>query len=246
LLRKGALPAGASTQMGGISMRTYIILLALVAVTVFATRSAEGGGKAQLYATRMEPYGQDAERFSRHSWGGGLNAVVPAPFLNRLLAGVVGFDHVNMMYQKTASRDATTGLRLEQQTSQGCTRPYLGCEIGPHGRGFIRPHAGINLATSIYSIGTDVVIPDDSNREDEIRQNLRHRTETALGYDISLGCDFNVANKVVLDVGARFQKTFNVPQQLGAGSVQISPSYLTYYLGVGTSFETFKSAPSGK
>ena len=72
----------------------------------------------------------------------------------------------------------------------------------------------------------------NKNRENEIRQDLRDEHRAAFGYDVTLGVDINPWNKVSIDVGARFVKSFNVPQQLGAGSEPIHPGYVQAYLGV--------------
>ena len=41
--------------------------------------TANAGGKIQIYGLRMTPTGQDASRFSRASWGGGLSVIAPLP-----------------------------------------------------------------------------------------------------------------------------------------------------------------------
>ncbi len=145
-----------------------------------------------------------------------------------------------MLSQTTATQDGLTGLRVEQQTSQNYYRLYLGGQVGPHGPGFIRPHVGSNIALVIYGISTDIVVPDDVNRENEIRQNLRSRTETGLGWDVTVGTDFNIRNIVALEGGARFLKSFGVPQQLGAGSMRVEPAYFQIYLGLGVGFRGTK------
>jgi hypothetical protein len=198
--------------------------------------TANASGKVQLYGLRMTPTGRDASRFSRPCWGGGLAAIAPLPHVHNLLAGVVGLEGTNMLTQTTAFQDTQTGLRVEQQTSQDYFRLYLGGQVGPHGSGLIRPHVGSNVALVLYNIHTDVVVPDDANRENEIRQNLRSRTETAFGWDITLGTDLNFTNHWALEGGVRFLKTFGVPQQLGAGSTRIEPAYFQIYLGVGMGF----------
>jgi hypothetical protein len=221
-----------------------------LAVTVLAlllgAAVAQAQGRLTLYGLRMDPSGQDAREFSRASWGGGINAVFPVPALGNVVAGSVGFDGAVMMSERTVFQDATTGLRVEQQTHQDYGRFYFGPEFGPHGHGFFAPHAGVDLAVLLYGIGTDVVVPDDINVENEIRQNLREEDRVTMGYDANLGLALNFMDKVAVDGGVRFLKSFNVPQQLGAGSVTIHPGYFQYYLGVGVSFEVFKRpGPTG-
>ncbi len=218
-----------------------------IAVTVLAmllgAAAAGAQGRLVVYGLRMDPSGQDAREFSRASWGGGINAVLPAPVLGNLFAASVGIDGAVMLSEKTVFQDAVTGFRVEQQTHQDYARFYVGPEFGPHGHGLLAPHAGVDLAVILYGIGTDVVVPDDFNRENEIRQNLRDENRVSMGYDANLGLALNIMDKVAVDGGVRFLKSFNVPQQLGAGSVTIQPGYFMYYLGVGVSFEVFKQRP---
>lgn len=215
--------------------------LLLLLPTLLAT-PALADGKLQIYLLRMEPTNTDAKDFSRECWGGGVNAVFPVPAVHNLFAGVAGVDVANMLSETIEFRDYLTGLRVEQQTSQTYVRIYLGGRVGPHGSGFVRPHLGTNLAVVMYSIGTDVVIPDDTDRQNEIRQNLRDESEAVFGWDFTAGCDFNIVNRFPIEAGVRFMKSFNVPQQLGAGAVSVEPAYVQLYLGVGMSFRAMKEA----
>ena len=147
-----------------------------------------------------------------------------------------------MLDQTTTFQDQLTGLRVEQQTNQDFFRLYLGGRLGPHGHGFFRPHVGAHLALVHYGISTDVVVPDDVNRENEIRQNLRDEGEWGTGWDVSLGSDLNFSDRVAVEGGVRFLKSFGVPQQLGAGSVEVSPGYLEIYFGVGLGFGAGRSS----
>lgn len=209
--------------------------LVLLALLASAAPAAAVGGKLSLDLIRMEPSGHDARQFSDPGWGGGLRVVLPMPQMSNLLAGVIGLEYVNLLSETTTTYDSQTLLRVEQQTDQYFARFFLGPEFGPHGNGTLRPHAGADIALVLYGISTDVVVPDDVNRENEIRQNLRGEHHAAFGYDVNVGLDINPWNKVSFDVGARFVKSFNVPQQLGAGSVETSPGYVQAYLGVGVS-----------
>jgi hypothetical protein len=156
------------------------------------------------------------------------------------VAGVGGLEYVNLLSATTQFRDRVTGLRVEQQTEQGYFRLFLGGQVGGHGNGFLRPHAGINLAFVYYSISTDVVIPDDRNRENEIRQSLRSEGNVIFGYDITFGLDLNFSNTIALDGGVKYLKSFSVPQQLGEGSVRVHPYYLQIYFGIGVSFDMIR------
>lgn len=209
-----------------------LVVLSLLAL---AAPAAAIDGKLCVSLIRMEPSGQDAKQFSDPGWGGGLQFVLPLPQLSNMLAGVVGVEYVNLLGETTTTYDSQTLLRVEQQTDQYYSRIYLGPEFGPHGNGTFRPHVGADVAVVFYGISTDIVVPDDYNREQEIRQSLRDEHRAAFGYDLNLGVDINPWNKVSIDVGARFLKSFNVPQQLGAGSVAINPGYVQVYLGIGLS-----------
>jgi hypothetical protein len=180
----------------------------------------------------MDPSGQDAKDFSRASFGGGLHASFPVPHLAKVFAGAAGIELVSMLSETHEFQDAQTGLRVEQQTNQDYFRLYLGPEIGPRGNGFFRPHVGVHIAFVNYGISTDVVVPDDINREKEIRQSLRSEHRPTVGYDLNAGADLNLG-KWFVEGGTRFSKSFNVPQQLGDGALTIHPGYVQIYLGVG-------------
>src|SRR5207244_8234803 len=87
-------------------------LLGLVVPAV--ARASEVEGSVELIGIRMDPYGQDAKRYSRASWGGGLQVVVPMIRPMNMLAGVVGFALVNFLSETTVFRDPATQLRVEQ------------------------------------------------------------------------------------------------------------------------------------
>ena len=210
----------------------FPLLVLLLATAVAHPVAARAGVNVSVYGIHMDPSGQDAKDFSRASYGGGLHASLPVPQLGNLLAGAVGIEVVNMLSETHEFQDAQTGLRVEQQTNQNYFRFFLGPEFGPHGNGFFRPHVGVHIALVNYGISTDVVVPDDVNRENEIRQNLRSENRTVFGYDLHAGTDFNFG-KWFLEGGTRFAKSFNVPQQLGGGAVTIHPGYLQIYVGVG-------------
>lgn len=213
-----------------------------IAILFLCSSSTLAGGKVGIYGIRMVPRGDDAKNFSRPGYGGGIHLVAPLPQLLSFVAGTAGFEGINLLSETTTFRDQLTGLRVEQQTSQNYFRLFIGGQVGGHGKGFIRPHAGLNLALVFYGIGTDVVIPDDRDRENEIRQNLHDENHAVFGYDITLGIDLNFWNKWNLDGGVRYLKSFSLPQQLGEGSEKIHPEYFQIYLGVGISFRTIWKA----
>lgn len=214
-----------------------ILSIFLLLLTGFSTANA--AGKVGIYGLRMVPFGTEGEKHSRPGWGGGLHAVVPAPQLGNMLAGVFGLEAINLLSRTVVFQDGLTGFRVEQQSDQNYFRIYLGPRVGGHGNGFIRPHAGVNVALVFYNFNTDVVVPDDSDRENEIRQNLNSETKAVFGYDLTLGMDLNFANKIAAEGGVRYLKSFSVPQQLGDGSVKIHPQYFQIYFGIGASFRMF-------
>lgn len=216
------------------SIRMVIIMFVALAAGV---QSTAAGGKVGLYGIHMTPYGPAAKEYSKPGWGAGVHAVLPVPQLANVLAGTVGIEYIQLMSSTTHFVDRVTRLRTEQQTEQSYGRFYLGGQVGGHGNAFIRPHAGANAALVWYNINTDVVIPDDYARENEIRQSLRSKTKFAFGYDFTFGIDLNFNNRIALDGGVRYVKSFSVPQQLGEGSVKIHPQYFQAYFGVGVSFE---------
>jgi hypothetical protein len=158
------------------------------------------------------------------------------PQLANILAGTVGLEFINLLEQTIDLRDRTTGLWVEQKTSQNYFRLFLGGQVGGHGNAFFRPHAGMNVALVVYSISTDLVV-SDSWDEDEIIQNVSNESHVVAGYDITLGIDLNFSNKFAIDGGVRYVKSFSVPQQLGEGSVKIHPQYFQIYLGIGIGFD---------
>ncbi len=208
-------------------------LLATLALLTALAPAAHADGKVELYGLRMDPNVQDSKQYSRHGWGGGVELVAPLPTAQKLFAGVVGVEGVNLLAQTVKFQDALTGLRVEQQTSQNYGRLFAGVQVGSHSSGFLRPYVGANVAAVWYEIHTDVVVPDDSNRENEIRQNLKRRDEVAFGWDANAGVDLNFRNRWNIDAGVRVLHAYGVPQQLGDGAVTIHPGYVQYRIGVG-------------
>lgn len=211
--------------------------LVLFCFLLGTSADAIGGGKIGIYGIYMVPRGPDARSYSDPGGGFGLHLVAPVRSLANILAGVVGFEYINLLSENTQLQDRVTGLRVEQQTDQGYFRIYLGSQIGGHGNGFLRPHAGANIALVYYQISTDVVVPDDYDRENEIRQNLRSEGHVVFGYDLTFGLDLNFSNHFAIDGGVRYLQSFGVPQQLGDGSVKVHPYYFQVYLGIGVPFE---------
>jgi len=212
------------------------IPFAVIMILFLFSSNTFAGGKLGLYGVHMVPNGADAEDYSRPGYGLGLHVVVPPPQLLNMFALTAGFEIINLLRETTTFQDRITALTVEQQTSQNYGRFFIGGQVGGHGRGFIRPHAGASIAIVFYGISTDVVIPDDSDRENEIRQSLDKENHVTFGYDITMGIDLNFGNKWNLDGGVRFLKSFSLPQQLGEGSEKVHPQYFQIYLSLGISF----------
>jgi hypothetical protein len=202
--------------------------------------TAYANGKVGIYGIRMVPDGEDATNYSRAGWGLGFHTVVPVPQVWNLFAATGGFEWINLLDETTEFRDRITGLRVEQRTNQNYIRLFLGGQVGGHGNGFIRPHAGMNLALVIYEISAENVIPDDNNPENDTHQKLYDNTKAVVGYDFTLGVDLNFSNSVVFEGGVRYLKSLALPQELGGKSVTVYPRYFQAYIGVGIDFSVFK------
>jgi len=188
--------------------------------------------KLVLYGIHMVPTGRDAKESGRAGWGGGGKIVASVGPLAPVGAFGLGFEVVNLLSRTRKFFDPVTQLRVEQQTSQNLYRLYLGAEIGAHGHGFVRPYAGASLAAWFHNIHTDVVIPNDADPDNEIRQSLDSDGDASLGYDLTLGADLNFRG-ILVDGGVRFLKSFGVPHQLGLEAERIHPGYVQIYLGIG-------------
>jgi len=215
--------------------KSYVILIFIIIISI-SLSDALAGGKAGVYGIYMIPRGDDAEDFSRPGLGFGLHIVVPVPQLANILAGTAGLEFINLLSNTARLRDRTTGLLIDQETSQNYFRFFIGAQVGGHGNAFFRPHAGMNVALVVYSISTDLIVADSYTGE-EIRQNVSSESHVVAGYDITLGIDLNFSNKFAIDGGVRYVKSFSVPQQLGEGSEKIHPQYFQVYLGIGLSFD---------
>ncbi len=216
----------------------YVILIFIVFISVGFTNTF-AGGKVGIYGIYMIPKGVDAENYSRPGFGFGLRVVVPVHQLGNMLAGTAGFEVTNLLDKTIGFRDRTTGLFIDQNTNQNYYRLFIGAQVGGHGNGFLRPHAGLNIALVYYNISTDLIVEDYWTGE-EIVQNVSNEGYVVAGYDITLGIDLNFSNTIAIDGGVRYLQSFSVPQQLGEGSEKIHPQYFQVYLGIGASFDMIK------
>lgn len=189
--------------------------------------------KVEIYMLRMDPQGLDATRFSRWGFGGGIEAVMPLPGTYRIVAGTVGFEVVNLLSEARKFRDPTTGLKIEQHTTQNYARLFTGGQLGVHSSGFLRPYVGANVAAVWYGIGSEYVIPDDYDHEKDIHQQIGSTGHVVFGWDASAGVDLNILDRVSFDLGVRYLHSYAVPQQLGQGAITIEPRYAQYRVGLG-------------
>ena len=213
-------------------MLWFSSLACLVGAMAVHPGPARAQFQVSLHGIHMDPSSKDAKDFSSAAFGGGLHVTFPVPHLGDLVAGSLGLELVTLHSETHEFRDSQTGLKVQQETNQDYFRLYLGPQFGPRGRGFFRPHVGAHIAFINYGISTDVVVPDDTNRENEIRQSLRSEHRPTFGYDLNAGANLNFG-KWFIEGGTLFSKSFNVPQQLGDGAVTIHPGYVQIYLGIG-------------
>ncbi len=200
--------------------------LLLLAVPAFAAKP-----RATLYVTRMDPKDATARDYSRPGWGGGIDLSWPLGGTQGLLAVMGGVEVSSLLSKVKKFQDQLTGLRVEQHTDQFYGRLFVGGQLGPHGNGFLEPYANAAIGLVFYGISTTVVVPDDSNRENDINQLLSSQDEAAFGWSAGTGVNLNFGRWGV-DGGVRFLKQYGVPQQLGDGAVTVQPAYLQYRLGV--------------
>lgn len=212
------------------SPRTWAVavLLALVSLPAISLAATP---RVTLYGTRLDPADRSARDFAKPGWGGGIDLSWPLSGTQGLLSAIGGVEAVSLFSRVKTFQDQLTGLRVEQHTDQFYGRLFLGGELGPHGNGVVQPYANAALALVFYGISTNVVIPDNINRQNSINQTLSEQNEAAFGWSAGTGVNFNFG-RWGLDGGVRFLKQYGVPQQLGDGAVTIQPSYVQYRIGV--------------
>ena len=187
--------------------------------------------RASIYVMRLDPVDRVARDFAKSGWGGGIDVSWPPQGTEGLFSVIGGLEAASLLSKVKTFQDQTTLLRIEQHTDQFYSRFFVGAELGPHGNGFLEPYANAAVALVVYGISTDVVIPNDANPDNSIKQHLSSKTEAAFGWSAGTGVNLNFG-RWGIDGGARFLKQYGVPQQLGNGAVTIQPSYVQYRLGV--------------
>jgi len=212
------------------SRAATLLLLALTAVG-FAARATAATPRATLYGLRLDPADANARDFSKPGFGGGIDVSWPLGGTQGMLSAIAGIEVTSLLSKVKTFQDQLTGLRVEQHTDQVYGRLFVGGELGPHGNGFLEPYANAALGLVFYGISTDVVVPDDANRQNSINQHLSDQNEAAFGWSAGTGVNLNFG-RWGIDGGVRFLQQYGVPQQLGDGAVTIQPSYFQYRLGV--------------
>jgi opacity protein-like surface antigen len=217
--------------------RGLVCAFSLATLLLHPTFFAHAGGKIALSGIYMTPYGNDAKNYSRPGWGLAAGAGLTVGTDPVILSFNLGGEYIDLHNQTTYYQDPKTLLRVEQQTNQASVRVFVGPQVGGYGNGFLRPYAGAHVALLYYFIKTDVVVPNDYDREKEIRQNLREEGKLGFGFDLTVGIDVAVHRHWTVGSGMKYLKSFSVPQQLGEGSVRIYPQYFQVFVGVGVSFD---------
>jgi len=211
-------------------MQSPFRVFAALALCILAVPAFAAIPRATLYVTRIDPADRAARDFARPGYGGSLDISWPISGSMGMVSAIGGVEITNLLSKVKTFQDQVALLRVEQHTDQVYGRFFMGGELGPHGNGFFQPYANVALGLVVYGINTDVVIPDDSDRQNSINQNLSEQNEAAFGWSAGTGVNFNFG-KWGIDGGVRFLKQYGVPQQLGDGAVSIQPSYVQYRLG---------------
>jgi len=213
--------------------KSYDFILSVV--TVFFTLSLATTVAADI--TRMytldymEPENSDARDFSKGNFGGSFEYEFHFVGIPDPISWAAGFDYIDMLSEETTYYEES-GLRIVQETDQEYYRFWFGPRIRSHANAFFRPYIGLHGALIYNMIETDVVVPDDYDPDNEIRQILSSDGELLFGYDVSTGLEIKVAKDWSIDLGMKRLKTFGEPRQLSYGAVTVHPSYNLYFIGV--------------
>jgi len=207
------------------------LALVLAVVLALAGPASAATPRLTIYGSRMDPSDSGARDFAKSGYGGGVDVSWPLHGTEGLLSVIGGLEVTSLLSKVKTFQDQRTGFRVEQHTDQVYGRLFVGGELGPHGNGALEPYANLAIGLVIYGINTDVVVPDDINRQNSINQHLSDQTEAAFGWSAGTGLNLNFG-RWGLDGGVRFLQQYGVPQQLGDGAVTIQPSYLQYRLGL--------------
>jgi hypothetical protein len=200
-------------------------VVGLLAMTLAITNIAQAQ-KLGLHGIYMEPNGPDAENYSDLALGYGAHFVLPLPRPVHMFGVVVGLENIIMGADSREIHDSGSSSYVEEDITQRYTRLFIGGELGGHGRGFFRPHIGMNFAIVNYGFTVDIVHHDDT-AEDFITQNFKRDNHWVFGLDL------RITRGLFVDVGIRYLKTYCVPVQLNQGLTTVHPEYFQVYLAVG-------------
>ena len=179
----------------------------------------------------MEPENSDARDFSKGNFGGSFEYEFHFVGIPDPISWAAGLDYINLLSKETTYYEES-GLRVVQETNQEYYRFWFGPRIRSHANAFFRPYVGLHGALIYNVIDTDLVVPDNYDPDNEIRQDLSSDSEFLFGFDITAGLEMRISNEWSLDLGMKRLKTFGEPKQLSYGAVTVHPSYNLFYVGV--------------
>ncbi|MBU0690868.1 hypothetical protein KKC97_11400 [bacterium] len=217
--------------------RTFLSVMLLLALGLLAGVNSADAHKLGLHGIYMEPNGSDAEEYSDGAVGYGVHFVGAGKKPFNMFGFVIGLENVDLHSDTERLIEPTTLLRVDHKIRQRYTRFFVGAELGGHGRGFLRPHIGMNLAIINYGFSIDAEVKDDYDPDLVIRQEIYGEDKWVFGQDITLGLDLLVHSRVYVDVGVRYLKSYSVPVPLEYGPVEVHPEYFQVYLGIGLNFD---------
>jgi hypothetical protein len=221
---------GYHSSLGVVGVLTVLLVVANIAQAQ----------KFGLHGVYMEPNGPDAENYSDRAGGYGLHFVLPLPRPVHMFGLVVGLENILMGMDSREIYDSHSCSHVQEYITQRYTRLFIGGELGGHGRGFLRPHIGMNLAVVNYGFSVEIDRYDDES-EDFITRNFARDNHWVFGHDITLGLDLRISRKIFVDIGIRYLNTYSVPVQLDQGLTTVHPEYFQIYLAVGGHGDIFES-----
>ncbi len=222
------------------SRKSTLILLFLIVSLV--PSSARAGGKLTAHGIYMIPSGTAAKDVSRPGWGLGGDFIIGLPNAKDIINGVIGLEYINLLGKSVESEALVEGVVLPytKETDQWYSRLYVGAQAGGLGNAFLRPYAGLHAALVVYAINTDLNFHPPPGQE-EFTSHAYDDIDAVFGFDLTFGMDVNISQKISLDGGVKYLKSFNVPDQLGEGAVRIYPQYFQVYLGLGIAITSWES-----
>jgi hypothetical protein len=206
-------------------------ILFLILFAFIICCKAEPAREIGFYGLVLTPSGPEAANYSDPGIGIGVRALFPSNSLSKIFAQVGGIDYISLSSETTYLSWYEYNSEARQLCSQSYVRIFYGGEIGGHGYGFFRPHAGVDVALIGYWLYRRVQTLDISTNEWETVNVQDFRFRPSLGVDLSVGLDLNFSSKWNLDFGFRILRSLFVPLQLGDETVTIFPQYGEFYIG---------------